>query len=310
MINLLDYLYSQIDYKNQFLRKIRFYSAINKLLIVISNLVLPLYLSLGVGKYKLNKESNSEIVVTLTTFSKRINKVWLVIELMMRQTYRPKKIVLCLLASEYPNIQSLPTRLQKQIERGLEVIFSPIDLKVHLKYFWAMQEYPLDLVVLLDDDVFYRTDLLESLFNTHKQYPTCVCCNAGPEVQVDKDMPLPYENWKEWQKPLEPSRKILPLGVGGVLYPPNSLGDKVFFVDDFMKAVPKQDDLWLYSMAMMANTKIVKSALASRFLPIVSHQKIETLHAFNNLGGGNNLQIRQLREYLLNRYEFDYLNLE
>ena len=38
-----------------------------------------------------------------------------------------------------------------------------------------MQEYPRDIVILVDDDMFYPKDTIKKLWKLHKKYPNDIC---------------------------------------------------------------------------------------------------------------------------------------
>ena len=45
-------------------------------------------------------------------------------------------------------------------------------------------------------------------------------------------------------------------GVGGVLYPPNSLHQDILSQEGFSSLCPNADDIWFWAMAVLADTKI------------------------------------------------------
>lgn len=51
------------------------------------------------------------------------------------------------------------------------------DIRSHKKFYYAMQEYPDDMIITIDDDVYYRSDTIELLYQTHLKYPQDVCAN-------------------------------------------------------------------------------------------------------------------------------------
>ena len=54
------------------------------------------------------------------------------------------------------------------------------------------------------------------------------------------------------------SVRLIPIGCGGVLYPPHSLASNVFDKEDINALCLRTDDLWLKSMAVKAGTKTVR----------------------------------------------------
>lgn len=201
---------------------------------------------------------NHEIIVSLTTFPDRISTVWITIATMMNQTYKPKRIILWLAKEQFPNGNGIPKNLLKLQERGLEICFCD-DLKPHKKYYYTMKENPDDYVVTVDDDVLYPENHLEQLWQTHLKYPQAVCCQYSHRITYTESGHIEkYENWEScYGTALKPTLQILPVGCGGVLYPPHILYQDLFDKDQFEKLCPMMDDLWLKSMEVLAGTGAV-----------------------------------------------------
>lgn len=198
------------------------------------------------------------LIVSLTTFPERISKVWITIATIMNQTYRPKRIILWLAKEQFSGEAVLPKKLLRLKKRGLEIRFCE-DLKPHKKYFYTMKEYPEECVVTIDDDVLYPEDHLQQLWETHLKHPKEVCCQYAHKITYDKNGRIDlYENWEScFGRHTDPSLQIMPVGCGGVLYPPNALSEEVFHKENIKRLCPMMDDLWLKSMAVLKGTKTV-----------------------------------------------------
>lgn len=139
-------------------------------------------------------------------------------------------------------------------KRGLEIKFCD-DLKPHKKYFYTMQQFPENYVVTIDDDVIYPENLLELLWNASIKFPNTIICTWSHTIRFDKNGDfLPYTNWKNI-KFEEPEFNLVPIGCGGVLYPPHCLNSEVFNKEKLIKKSLYTDDLWLKTMATINNTK-------------------------------------------------------
>lgn len=64
-----------------------------------------------------------EVIVSLTSYSRRVEQVHVSIESLMRQTVKPNRIILWL--DDSWNHNNLPAALLMQMRRGLEVRFCP-----------------------------------------------------------------------------------------------------------------------------------------------------------------------------------------
>ena len=194
-------------------------------------------------------------IVSLTSFPKRIHTVWVTIASLMNQTVKPKKIILWLSKEQFFN-KKIPKSLEKLKKRGLEINFCD-DIRPHKKYFYTMKEFPNDVVITADDDIFYPENHIETLLLESEKYPNCVVCRWSHEILLDKyGRFIPYNNWPNESK-REPSFALLPVGCNGVLYPARALSGEVFNKDRLIELALYTDDLWLKCMELLNNTKAV-----------------------------------------------------
>ncbi|MGL5426399.1 MAG: hypothetical protein ACRDAS_00590, partial [Cetobacterium sp.] len=91
------------------------------------------------------KSKEPQIIVSLTTYNKRIYDVHLTIESLFRQTLMPNKIILWLAEDEF-NRYNIPFMLQKLEKKGLEIGFCK-DLKSYKKLIPTLVKYPNDIVI-------------------------------------------------------------------------------------------------------------------------------------------------------------------
>lgn len=268
----------------------KFYSAIRFLLRICKNLIFPLEIKLT---KKQSLSGNDKIIVSLTSFPQRIDKVWMAIETIFRQTVKPDRIILTLSELQFPE-RKIPQKLIEQTQRGLEIIWTEDDLRSHKKYFYAMQKYPDAIIITIDDDILYEKSLLKKLLDFNKIYPDCIICNWGAIKKGSK--------YKEWENLLfqfkSPSYDVLQIGVGGVLYPSNSLDKEVFKKEVFLEICPLADDIWLNAMAVMNDTKVVKTDYSFYYIPILNENNFE-LNKVNVGENHNDVQIKKI----LDKYE-------
>jgi len=198
---------------------------------------------------------DQKIIVSLTSFPARINVVWIAIETLLRQSMKPDEIFLWLAEEQFPGKENdLPEELLKQKERGLTIRFCD-DLKSHKKYFYTMQEYPEDIVILADDDVFFSYDLIKELIRLHEEYPEDIVCMTTAIIAPEIDTPPTY-----WTRPI-PGEKIVhskmaqPFTGQGTLYPPHAIPEEAFNKKLIMNLCPYADDLWLKYMSLKNNIR-------------------------------------------------------
>ncbi len=303
-MNISDFLvhsYEKIVHSNGLLERLRFNSLIRFSIRIISNVVIPIYYRITMDDIN-NRLSfrddlnNPRIIVSLTSFPARINRLWLVIESLLRQTHKPYKIILYLSINQFKSIDELPLSLKKQTKRGLDIQFVNGDIKSHKKYYYAISSFPNDCIVTVDDDVFYSSSLINDLINIHNNYPDCIIANTARVISKTNSELEDYALW-EYAKSGTLSNDNFLVGIGGVLYPPNCLFDLWNRDDLFMKLCPKADDVWLNAMARLKGTFIMKSFSSTSTLPVINHNP-QNLHSTNVSQNQNNVQLIKVENYL------------
>ena len=307
MVDFFDKVYS-FQSSNKFLTKIRFFSGLRLITKITANFVVPIYYLItrdfAPVLNKSDRKSNKRIIVSLTTFPNRIDRLWIVIESLLRQSYKPDLIILWLSKDQFNAIEELPRRLLNQQKNGLEIKLCEHDLKSHKKYFYALKEYTDDVIVTFDDDVLYSSKVLETLVRLNERFPLSICCNVGHRITIGDGEILPYNQWEQLEEMSGPSYSISFIGVGGVLYPPGSLPKEVFNNDVFEKICLSADDIWLKAMSLLGKTRVVKSDYFSNYLPVI-HFNNKTLSSSNVSLNKNDQQLKDVRSYYIQKSGID-----
>lgn len=300
IVDFFDKIYTGVQNKSLFLTRIKYYSLKRCAIRLTANFAIALYYSItrnDKNSYLTGSDKKSErLIVSLTTFPERISRVYLVIETILRQTHKPDMIVLYLSKEQFPGPNHLPAKLLKQQKKGLRICFCEGDLKSHKKYFYALQEYPLDFLITVDDDIFYPVNLIERLVDLNRDYPASVCCHRGCYINVENNQIAPYRNWKPLKGKMGPSSRVFQTSGGGTIYPPSSLHQDVLNDEIFKSICFQADDLWLNCMAYLKGTLTVKSSYYSVCLPVLFF-KNKKLNTFNVIADGNDKQFEMIRNY-------------
>lgn len=260
----------------------------------LANAFLPYYLSKLHKKRQLN---GKDVIISFTSFPARINDVWKVVESLKSQTVKPERIILWLSREQFPIVESIPQSLRECEDELFEIRMVDDDIRSHKKYYYVIREYPDKTFVTCDDDVYYHPRMLESLIKSSRMFPGCICANVTSQMSFNENGELlPYLQWKCDKKPYS-SENNVQIGIGGVLYPPHCLYDKVLNKDLFWKLAPMADDLWLSLMARLNNTPVVQTP--HNLLPLPVEIDAPSLSSINNgVENMNDQQIRQMREWL------------
>ncbi len=216
------------------------------------NCNIELYKGSGVNSTPREKK----IIVAMTSFPDRIYDIHFAIYSLMKQSLKPDKFILYLAEDEFPNKEcDLPQRVLMWKNFGLSIQFCE-SIGSFKKFIPAYREYGNDaIIVTVDDDMFYAEDWLEILYKEHQKYPNDVIAHIVAEVAMRGQKIRPYNTWEKAKCATVSFRNFF-IGLGGVLYPPRSLNKDVLRRDLFEKLAPKADDIWLWAMAVLNNTKI------------------------------------------------------
>lgn len=199
-----------------------------------------------------------ELIVSLTTYGKRIHEVYLAIESIMQNTIKPNKIILWLSEDEFRN-KDLPIVLKRQMQRGLQVEYCK-DLRSYKKIIPVLKMYPDACIITCDDDLIYESDLLEHLLSSYKEHPKSVSACRTHVMKMGKDGSLlGYYSWDyEKHEVCVPNLNFLTTGAG-TLFPPHILPAETLNEKVFLSICPTADDVWINAMLRYNHIDIIKA---------------------------------------------------
>lgn len=255
-------------------------------------------------KWGLNTQKRQErYTVSLTSFPARIGYVHLTVETLMRQRFKPDRIILWLAESQFPD-KKLPEALTRLESRGLTVRWCE-DLRSHKKYHYVFQEFPEDNVILADDDLFYPRDTVARLVKLHKKHPKDIIALSGQIIAPDMAAPPSVWPVPEAGKRYVSCREAQAFTGAGSLFPAGWHIPEVFNKDKAMAMAATADDLWLKAMALTAGVNTTLDHPARGFPVEVWIENNVTLFQVNGNQGGNvNDSVWQT---LLEEYKLDKL---
>ena len=107
-----------------------------------------------------------KIIVSLTSYGKRLNNLPVVLDTIYTQTLPPDLVVLNLAYEEI-----LPKDVKNYLEVHHVEINRVADTKVYKKIIPTLKKYPNDCIISIDDDWLYPSQMIEDFVDIHKQYP-------------------------------------------------------------------------------------------------------------------------------------------
>lgn len=250
----------------------------------------------NISGINISEKRDKKYIVSLTSFPARIEEVWISIETILRQTFKPDAIILWLSEEQFHG-HILPKKLTNLEKRGLTIKFVAEDIRSHKKYKYAIEQYPNDYIITLDDDLYYDEGLLQNLVNLKKQYPEFVPTNRAHKIIFNDLNVLTYGAWFHNAFQTKPSHSLVQTGGFGTLYTFGDLDIDFNKNDIFLKIAPHADDLWLKIMVLKKGKKVVTNSKYNKDPLVVKGTQNNKLVIENVINGGNDTQFKNLLEY-------------
>lgn len=176
------------------------------------------------------------------------------------------------------NIRALSTDAGGQVE-----IRFTHDMKSFTKLLPSLKAFPDDCIITVDDDIIYKPGTIKLLKAAHDQNKTAIFAHGVSDV---------YRSGKTWKRTTgtfgfrrSPIHLRMPLGVGGVLYPPHSLHQQVSDEAIFMRLCPSTDDVWFWYCAVKQGTPVLRVPGAIQRQGWTAAGTIDALCAINEVNG-------------------------
>lgn len=258
------------------------------------------YMILKLKKNNINKNAERvPVVVSLTTYPERFDSIKETLKSLLCQTVIPYKIVVWL-GSDCKNY-SINEIFENEIRAGIEFKEDKNkNIYSHKKYYYSMQYYSNYPIILVDDDLIYPTNMIESLWKMHRQHPNCIIARRVHKIKWDSnDCIAPYTEWNGSHK--EYNKKIYGYfftSGAGTLFPKSYYKKEIFNLDEINTLTPFADDVWLNFMAYKFKIPLV---LIKNGIPMPATVKgsQNSALAYENYGNNrNDIYIKNMIQYL------------
>ena len=251
----------------------------------------------------LGEKYQADIIVSLTSYGRRVQKgvVCYSVYSILRQTLQPQRIILWLSKTEW-NDTNLSPRVAALRNKGVEIRYCE-NMRSYTKLLPTLFLNPKESIVTIDDDVLYSRYLIASLWSEHQEYPKEI---IGTLV-VQADLNRPYTDWLFASHGTQ-DMYYLAAGVGGVLYPEQSLQADMLDYALAAHYAPNADDVWFWAASIPIGT--VKRRTRQKFSTISFDAIYQYLHQgsalqHSNVKGNvlsNDTQIAATMKYIKERY--------
>ena len=268
--------------------------------------IVKLYLKPRIGKLlgsgvNASDERKEKVIVSLTSYGRRVSSVLpYTIYSLLSQSFKPDKVILWL-DKEHWTLENIPTSLLSFKSHGLSIRFCE-DLRSYKKHVPALDTYPDDVVITVDDDFYYSSDFIERLMLEYAKDPTRIYTHRAhrPMFAADGNL-LPYNYWKQLIDNTDESPVFATTG-GGCLMKRNFLHRDATNCELFSKLCPLADDVWFYFMGILKKTQttVLKHKLFT-MIPLdnfyqLTHEKAN-LSSVNCKKSFNDVQIDNVMNY-------------
>jgi hypothetical protein len=231
------------------------------------------------------------LVVTLTSYPPRFKLLHFNLMSLLAQTVSTDRVVLWI-AEEDKSM--LPEKVHSLTRLGLEIRYTS-QLRSYKKLIPSLTAFPDAFLVTADDDVVYPENWLESLVAGYDRHAPTIVCRRAHRIVRNGEGFAPYLKWQmnvSDRQSSQPSSDLLPVGIGGTLYPPHSLHADVIDTPSFMRLCPQADDLWFWWMGRRTGVRIKRVDGGDNLEMVPGSQESSLMHT--NWAGGNDRQLAAL----------------
>lgn len=239
-----------------------------------------------------------KLIVSLTSYGRRVHKVYYTIVSLLRQKMKPDMVILWLDFNW--NEHNIPSSLKRLSKYGLTIRYCS-DLKSYKKLVPTLLEFPDAMIITCDDDLYYRSNMVGRLVDSFKSDPTKIYAHRAHQVTFTDGNIDSYNSWPE-EISNQRGRTVFPTSGGGTLYKKELLHVDMCNEELFMRLSPMADDVWNFFMGYMKQTiNVVLPHNGYIYIPLdVFYQAI---HKGSNLSYGNchecmnDVQIKAIMEH-------------
>ena len=212
------------------------------------------------------------LIVSLTSIPSRLGSLHLTVRSLLAQEQKAEKVVLWLNPALRDELPGSLTRLAGPL---FEIRFAGLTSS-HRKLVHALDAFPHTTIVTCDDDVMYDATWLARLHTDHRTHPDAIIAHQCRRISYDESgAVLPYRRWPTESRAGVTSPDLMPVGYGGVLYPPDCLFGDVCNAELFLKLAPDADDIWFKAMSLLRGTPVRRSSQpGDKPVPVIGTQRV------------------------------------
>ena len=227
---------------------------------------------------------NRKIILSMTTIPKRMGRLTDNIPAILGQTYKFDKLVINIDDNLSDEDYEWYEKFAKQDAR-IEINKAEAKWRSCNKLLPTLKKYPNDIIITLDDDIYYPKDTIKELVEWNEKHPECIITHEVNPIWIsdEKDY-VGYHNFydvmlmqKEWGKYFS----------NCCLFPPHTFdGTDLYDYDKMMECTNgTHDELWFWVQSTINGVQCIGLNYVRSFASEMLKQYEEgeyQLTAFNN----------------------------
>ncbi len=194
----------------------------------------------------------NDIVVSVTSYGKRVRTMLpYMLYSVCTQEQLPHKVVVYLDSNNWDD-KKLPKILNEYKRIGVEFYYCD-DLRSYKKLIPALQMFPMNPILVFDDDFYYNNQYVKWMNNAYnKSNKKTVIGSWGCTPEKIDGIYIPYNQWKDCT--ISSSHSSIAFYSGyGTLFPPQIFDEEIKKSEIFLKLCPFADDIWFWGMMERQN---------------------------------------------------------
>lgn len=217
----------------------------------------------------LEKHRRQLIIVSMTTIPNRQKRLMDNLPALINQSFPYDKLIINiddnLTEEDYKWYEDL-----KQYDPRIEINKSESKWRSCNKLLPTLKKYPHDIIITLDDDVYYPKDTIKYLVEEHYKHPECIIAHEVNPIKINDDGSITYINGYdvkllqvEWGKYLS----------NCALFPPYSFDEDLFDYDKMMECTNgTHDELWFWVQSTIHGVQCIGLNYVRSFAPEMLEQ--------------------------------------
>lgn len=199
----------------------------------------------------------TNIIVTCTTTSERLQCLYYMLESLRWQTVQPDAVVVNLSKEPYLLDQGLRDAPEWLTRFSVDVCWVENTGPYRKLLPTIANSSESDIVVTADDDIIYGNRWLEKLRDLAMRYPESIVAARGREMCIG-----PFGGWQNYRRwgllsRLKVGPLLLPTGGAGAVYRRPCLDEEFLHDPTYLQIAPTCDDLWFRMASLLKKAPVV-----------------------------------------------------